>query len=451
MRPNIILMVADDLGYRDLSCFGGQAVETPNLDRLAQEGMKFSSFYSASAVCTPTRVSILTGRYPLRFDVRQHFNDIDGYLPESAITVAELLRDEGYSTAHVGKWHLGGLHVDSDGVRLTDQPGPRQHGFEQYQTQIEQQPIRGEMDKSRILFRQGGTVLLRNDKHVGEDDPYYRKHLTDANADFAIELLETMSSGGKPFFLNLWWLVPHTPYEPAPEPYWSETASVGISEDQHRFRSMVRHMDARIGDLLNRLEELGLSENTLVIFTSDNGAAYEGHIGELKGGKADLHEGGIRVPMIARWPGRISIGSQTNILGSTIDFLPTFCEIAEVPLPVTPMVDGISLLPVLENKNFSAEQERGLIFWQLDLYHHMQRHYPTPEPYATEVTRDGVWKLLTLNGQPVELFNVEVDPNERQNRLSEFPEKAAKMAMALSEWLAEERDDSWKTNEDKGE
>ena len=141
-RPNIILLLADDLGYGDLSCFGSPAVNTPNLDKLASQGFKSTNFYSASAVCTPTRASVLTGRYPLRFDIRKHFGDRTQFLPESATTVAELLRDNGYKTAHIGKWHLGGLHVDESGKRLENQPGPGQHGFDFYQTQIEQQPLR---------------------------------------------------------------------------------------------------------------------------------------------------------------------------------------------------------------------------------------------------------------------------------------------------------------------
>jgi arylsulfatase A len=144
-RPNIILLMADDLGYGDLSCFGSPAVKTLHLDRLAEEGIKCTRFYAASAVCFPTRASVLTGQYPLRFGITKHLNDVNQWLPETATTVAELLRDAGYNTAHIGKWHLGGLHVDDSGKRLNHQPGPRQHGFDFYQTQIEQQPVRSRM------------------------------------------------------------------------------------------------------------------------------------------------------------------------------------------------------------------------------------------------------------------------------------------------------------------
>ena len=435
-KPNIILLLADDLGHGDLSCFGSPAVETPHLDRMASDGTRFTHFYAASAVCSPTRASVLTGRYPLRFGITRHFNDRNNWLPESATTVAELLRDAGYATAHVGKWHLGGLHVDEDGTRLNNQPGPQQHGFDFYQTQIEQQPLRGQMGKKRTLFRKGGTVLLRNGQKISDDDPYYSKHFTDANGDYSLELIEKLSASGKPFFINLWWLVPHKPYEPAPEPHWSKTAAEGISDDQHRFRSMVQHMDAKIGRIFDKLEELKIADNTLVIFTSDNGAAYEGFIGDLKGGKTDLHDGGIRVPMIARWPGKIPAGKTSDAFGHTNDLLPTFCEAAGLDVSKKKLnVDGLSLLPHLKGGSPLSDAERGTVFWQLNLYKRIQRHYPKPKPYATEVAKQGKWKLLARDGKPVELFDVESDPNELQNVIDNHPDLVTSLTAELKDWL----------------
>lgn len=438
-KPNIILLLADDLGYGDLSCFGSPAVKTPNLDRLAEQGTKFTRFYAGSAVCSPTRASVLTGRYPLRFGITKHFNDRNMWLPESATTVAELLKGVGYCTAHVGKWHLGGLHVDADGKRLDNQPGPRQHGFDFYQTQIEQQPTRGTMGRERTLFRKGGTVLLRNDQRVGEDDSYYSKHLTDANGDFAVELIEKLSADEKPFFINMWWLVPHKPYEPAPEPHWSGTAANGISDDQHRFRSMMQHMDTKVGQMLDKLDELGIADNTIVLFTSDNGAAYEGFIGDLKGGKTDLHDGGLRVPMIVRWPGNIPAGRTSHAFGHTNDLLPTICEAAGAELPSELPLDGLSLLSHMQGETAPSAEARGTVFWQLNLYKSLQRHYPKPKPYATEVALQGKWKLLALKGKPVELFDIEADPNERQNIMDANPDLVASLAEELNTWLREPR------------
>ncbi len=434
-RPNIVLLLADDLGYGDLSCFGSPAVKTPHLDRIAKEGLKCTRFYAGSAVCSPTRASVLTGRYPLRFNITRHFNDRNAWLPESATTVAELLKDAGYNTAHIGKWHLGGLHVDENGKRLNNQPGPRQHGFEFYQTQIEQQPLRSRMGRERTLFRQGGSVLLRNDQRIGKDDPYHPKHFTDANGDYAVELIEKFAAEEKPFFLNLWWLVPHKPYEPAPEPHWSNTAADGISDDQHRFRSMVQHMDAKVGQILKKLDELKVADNTLVLFTSDNGAAYEGFIHELKGGKTDLHDGGIRVPMVARWPSAIPASQTSDAFGHTNDLLPTFCDAAGVKLPSELPIDGLSLLPHLKGAEPPSDEARGTVFWQLNLYKGLQRHYPKPKPYATEVAMRGKWKLLALGGKPVELFDIEADPNEKSSVLEDHPDLAASLTAELNEWL----------------
>ncbi|MBD3268069.1 sulfatase-like hydrolase/transferase, partial [bacterium] len=278
-KPNIILILADDMGYADPSCFGGTAVPTPNLDRIAQSGLKFINFYSASAVCSPTRASILTGRYPLRFGITQHLKDDEGHLPRGVFTLPKILKQNGYRTAHVGKWHLGGLHLKHIKDRQNTIPGPMQHGFDHYQCQNEEQPLRGKMGREKTLYRQGGTCLIRDEKPVGQDDPYYDDHFTDINGREAVRLIEKFHKQDKPFFLNLWWLVPHTPYEPAPEPYWSQTAAEGITENQHRFRSMVAQMDAHVGHILDTLENLGIQENTLVMFVSDNGGAYEADIG----------------------------------------------------------------------------------------------------------------------------------------------------------------------------
>lgn len=438
-RPNIILLLADDLGYQDLSSFGSPAVNTPNLDRLLVEGIQFRDFYSASAVCSPTRASILTGRYPLRFNITRHFNDVDMWLPTQSVTVAELLKEAGYTTVHVGKWHLGGLHVDETGKRLTNQPGPRQHGFDFYQTQIEQQPHRGEMGSDRTLFRKGGTVLMRDDQKISGDDPYYAKHFTDANGDYAVEMIEQLAKEKNPFFINLWWLVPHTPYEPAPEPHWTATAKDGLSDDQHRFRSMMQHMDAKVGQILNTLDELGIADNTLVLFTSDNGAAWEGHIGSLKGGKTDLHDGGIKVPLLARWPVAIPAGQVSRALGHSTDLLPTVCEAAGIDLSDTKKTDGLSLLSHMKGGEAPTELERGTVFWQMDLYRSLQRHYPKPEPFATEVVRRGQWKLLAKDGAPVELFDLRADPNELKDVMNEHPEMVASLALELKTWLAEPR------------
>jgi N-acetylgalactosamine-6-sulfatase len=391
-QPNLILILADDMGYADPACFGGKAVATPHLDALARAGTRLTRFYAASAVCTPTRASILTGRYPLRFDIRAHFPDDESHLPRGVVTLPGLLRQAGYATAHVGKWHLGGLHLAHARDRAQAIPGPREHGFEHYLCQNEEPPLRVRLGGERRLYRDGGTCLLRDDLPVPPADPYYRQHLTDIIGREAIRLAEEFHRQKRPFFLNLWHLVPHTPYEPGTEPHFSGTAADGISEDQHRFRSMVAHMDATIGALIAKLVELGIDRNTMIVFTSDNGGAYEADNGPFKGGKTDLHEGGIRVPMIAAWPGKIPAGISRHSPASTIDLLPTFCAAAGVQVPASARLDGVDLLPHLREGR--SIDERGPLFWQIDLYRTMQRRTPKPQPVATEAVSRGNWKLL---------------------------------------------------------
>ncbi len=434
-KPNVILAMADDMGWMDLSAYGNDRVATPNIDRIAKEGMKLTQYYAASAVCTPTRASVLSGKYPLRFNITKHFSDRGEFLPECH-TLPKLLKTAGYQTAHVGKWHLGGVRV-ADAGRRDQVLGPREHGFDHYLTQQEEQPIRGTMGRERTLFRQGGTCLLRDDVPVGEEDPYFSMYLTDIFGDESVRIIEDFHENDEPFFLNLWWLTPHTPYEPAPEPHWSQTAADGISHDQHCFRSMMGRMDYNFGKVLDTLDRLGIADNTIVIFVSDNGGAWEANIGDLKGGKTDLHEGGIRVAGLARWPGHIQTGSVSDILCHSNDLLPTLCAAAGVTLPEDDSFDGIDLLPLLTGKVDSIDRET--VFWQIHLYGNLQRHYLKPEPYATEIARNGKWKLLAKDGEPVELFDLESDLYEQRNLLKERPEIVQELTQELQAWLAESR------------
>ncbi len=434
-KPNILLVMSDDLGWRDLSCFGDEYVQTPNIDRLAKEGKKLTQYYAASAVCTPTRASVLTGKYPLRFNIRKHFTDRGEYLPVCN-TIPKLLKKAGYQTAHIGKWHLGGLR-EKDFNSRDSVPGPHEHGFDHYLTQLEQQPIRGQMARKRVLYREGGKCLARDDATVGPDDSYYNMYLTDIFGEETIRLINKFHKTSKPFFINLWWLAPHTPYEPAPEQQWSQTAADSITYDQHCFRSMVARMDYQFGKILKTLEEAGITDNTLIIFVSDNGGAYESNIGRLKGGKTDLHEGGIRVPFLVRYPGHIKPGTVSSEFCHSTDLLPTICAAAGVSLPADDCFDGVNILPFLIDE--TKYPDHGTVFWQMDLYRHLQRHYPKPKPYATEIVRKGNWKMLALYGKPVELYDIEADILEQKNLLYEKAEIIESLRKELNIWLAQPR------------
>lgn len=426
-RPNIVFILADDLGYGDVGCFGSDEIETPHLDQLARSGMRWTRFYAASAVCTPTRASCLTGRYPLRFGIVKHFVAGREHLPEETVTLPHLLHSAGYATAHVGKWHLGGLLKQHLADRAQSTPGPLQHGFEHYLAAYED-PTRQVLLQERRLYQDSGKYLVRNDRPAPPTD----RHWEDYKIDESLELIERYHREGRPFFLNLWFDAPHTPYEPAPEPYLSMYKDRAQGDDL-LYRSMVSHLDSGVGRIVARLRELGIDENTLILFTSDNGPSFQGSPGPWKGGKADLHEGGIRVPMIACWPGRIPAGLLNDSFGHTNDLLPTFCEAAGVSLPKNVRFDGLSLLPQLTKK--APPPDRGMVFWQLDLYEWYPQPGKKPEPYATEVARSGRWKLLARNGTPGELFDLAGDPGEERNLLSEHPKIGEELGTQLREWL----------------
>jgi N-acetylgalactosamine-6-sulfatase len=194
-------------------------------------------------------------------------------------------------------------------------------------------------------------------------------------------------------------------------------------------------MDYQVGGILKTLHALEIADNTLVLFVSDNGGAYEANIGPLKGGKTDLHEGGVRVPFLARWPGHIGAGGESDVLGVTTDLLPTCCAAAGIPLPTDHQGDGVDLLPLLTGR--TNRIERRTVFWRLRLYKHMQRHYPKPRPYATEIARRGRWKLLALDGEPVELIDMEADLREQKNLLEDRPDIVRALSGELRAWLAE--------------
>lgn len=431
--PNVIMLLADDMGYGDLSCYGSQSIETPHIDSLARQGMRFTHFYSGSAVCTPSRACLLTGKFPLRFDIRQHFTDNEEHLPEGTVTLPKLLHEAGYATAHIGKWHLGGLRPQDYEARQRNEPanpGPLQQGFDHYLCNIEGAPIRPMLVKDRKLYHEGGKYMVMDDKRPPEN----KKHWTEIKVDEAIRLIDGWHTEQQPFFLNLWFDVPHTPYEPAPEPHLSKYEKMGVTGDQLYFRSMVSHLDANIGRLVSRLKELDMYDNTIIIFSSDNGPAFQGSPGPFRGGKTDLHEGGIRVPMFAVWPGKIPENTYSFQTAHMADILPTICEVVGVTPPED--IDGVSILPHLQN---GTDIKRDILLWQMDLYARFQNQGPKPTPYATSVAQMGKWKLLTDSLQPTELFNLEADHRELYNLLGQEPEIEKILLDAIQEYHAAPR------------
>jgi N-acetylgalactosamine-6-sulfatase len=283
------------------------------------------------------------------------------------------------------------------------------------------------LDRTRRFYRDSPYSLVRNDRQTSIPD----RHWTDVVFDEALRQMEKFHKKGRPFFLNIWPDAPHTPYEPTPEPFMSWYKGK-VTGDKLLYRSMVSHLDAGVGRILTKLRELGIADNTLVVFISDNGPSHQGSPGPWTGGKADLHEGGIRVPFLASWPGRVRAGAVSDGLAHGNDLLPTFCSAAGVKVPGRLAVDGCDLLPLLEG---GPPPPRGTVFWQMDLYTWYPQPGKKPTPYATEVVRHGDWKLMARNGRAVGLFNLAVDPGERTNVLERELEVARELTAELHDWL----------------
>jgi len=433
---NIVLLLADDLGYGDVGSYGSLKITTPNIDQMALEGMRFTQFYAGSAVCTPTRVSIMTGRSPLRFNVTRHFKDEVMHLQRDVLTIPRILKSAGYVSKHIGKWHLGGLNKKHIEDRPNSIPGPKEHGFDHYLAMIEDPLYRKPTMLEKRLYKDAGKHLIRDEKII----PAIDKHWTDIKTDEALDFIDLSAKSKQPFFLNLWFDTPHSPYEVTPDSALSQYNDKAIG-DERLYRGMVSHLDHSIGRVLTKLKQLGIADNTLVIFTSDNGPAYRGSAGHFKGRKVDFHEGGIRVPAIAWWPEHIKAGQVSNELIHTNDLLPTFAKTANITLDSHVAIDGKDITPVILNN--AAIKDRGYVFWQIGDYKGNGNYWATvdkrPEPVITEIVRNGKWKLLARHGVAVELFNLTEDPYERWNLLKEQPHVALKMTNALKHWLAEPR------------
>ncbi|MDG1227714.1 MAG: sulfatase-like hydrolase/transferase [Polaribacter sp.] len=432
-QPNIVLILADDLGYGDLSCYGSKRINTPNIDKMAGEGLKFTQFYAGSAVCTPTRVSILTGQYPLRFNVSAHFNDREMFLDNDVLTIPKVLKKEGYTSMHIGKWHLGGLNESHVLDRNNSMPGPLQHGFDHYLAMLEDPIYRGSAMREKRLYKDAGKNLVKDDVLLTPNN----KHWTTIKFEEANKFIENSAKEKRPFFLNLWLDAPHAPYE------YSEKGVMDQYNDRAKgqdllYRGMVSHLDKGVGGVLAKLKELNIDKNTIVIFTSDNGPAYLGSPAHFKGRKTDFHEGGIRVPMIVWWPETITKGTVSNEIANTIDFLPTFLKLAQGTLDKNSPMDGLDITPILfEQKPLI---DRKTMFWEIATKYKRSGNYVNVtdirlKPTANQIARKGPWKLLAIEGVPQELYNMDEDPYERWNLLDTYPDISKQLSKELTQWL----------------
>jgi arylsulfatase A len=324
--PNVVLIYADDLGYGDLGCYGSR-IPTPNLNQMAEEGLRFTQFYSAASVCSPARAALLTGRYATRVDVPRVLDpNSEGGLPESETTIAQMLKGSGYATACVGKWHLG------------SQPDfmPTRRGFDEFFG----------IPYSHDMWPR---PLMHND--VVLEKPAQVATLTQRYTEFAVDFISQAKDS--PFFLYMPHTAPHIPL--AASPGFAGTSGQGVYGDS------VKEIDWSVGRVLQALKDNNLDENTLVMFTSDNGPWFQGSAGRLRGRKGDNYEGGFRVPFLARMPGRIPAGKVIQSMGTALDILPTVAGLTEAALPSRPL-DGVDLMPVLSGQETQVNREVFLYF-----------------------------------------------------------------------------------------
>ncbi len=391
-RPNLLVILVDDLGYGDLSSFGASDLKTPHIDRLIAEGMRFDEFYANCPVCSPTRAALLSGQYQDRVGVpgviRTRPEDSWGYLTPEAVLLPQVLKSAGYDTAIVGKWHLG----------LESPSRPTDRGFDDFRGFL------GDMMDDYYDHRRHGINYMR----AGNDEIDPEGHATDLFSAWACQYLRSRESTD-PFFLYLAYNAPHTPIQPPAD--WLERVQqreAGISEQRAQLVALIEHLDAGIGQVLACLEEQGLAENTLVVFTSDNGGQSNvgARNGPLRAGKGTVYEGGIKVCTGVRWPGRVEAGSRSDLRALTMDLFPTLIEAAGLPSPRG--IDGRSFLPTL----FGEEQDELREFW----FWGRREGGVEFGGKTIEAVRRGDWKLLQNSPfGPLELYNLADDPLEQSD------------------------------------
>ena len=340
-KPNIVFLMADDMGYFDAECYGGP-IKTPNINRLAKEGMRFTDFYSAAPNCSPARAGLLTGRTPSRVSVYDYLApDSPMHFPEEEITIAEKLKEVGYQTCHVGKWHLSRwTRYEMLG------PKPDKQGFDYWFA----------VDNNAVPSHKDPINFERNSTKAGP----LKGYSCDLVIDEAIGWLSDYYEDDKPFFLNVWFNEPHAKIASPPE-LIKEYEQYG---EDAEYMANVANMDEAVGKLLQYLDDRDLSKNTFILFTSDNGPYRQESTGEFRGRKSYLYEGGIREPGIIKWPGMIAAGSETEIPVGFVDMMPTIAAIAGFDAPTDRTLDGENVLPLLLGRPYHREKPLYWFFYK---------------------------------------------------------------------------------------
>jgi len=409
-KPNFVIIFADDQGYQDVGCFGSPNIKTPNLDRMAAEGMKFTDFYSAAAICSPSRAALMTGCYPPRVGITKVLfrRDNIGLNPKE-VTIADVLKGQGYATACVGKWHLGHLPEFL----------PTSNGFDSYLGLPYSNDMDGIKGKDRNLDRawrqkdySPWDVPLMRDKEIIEQ-PAVQTTLTERYTDEAVRFIH--KNKDKPFFLYMPHTMPHVPLFVSDDFY--------VEDVFKAYKATIEQVDHSVGQVFAALKKAGVDKNTLVIYTSDNGPwlSKKHHGGSalpLRDGKFTTYEGGMREPCIMRWPGKIPAGKVCAEVCGTIDVLPTFAELARASLPSNRIIDGRNIWPLMAGKSGAKSPHEAYFYYR---------------GTNLEAVRSGKWKLRR-NKKKVELFDLDSDVSEKNNLAEEHPAIVERLTAKMKEF-----------------
>jgi arylsulfatase A-like enzyme len=411
--PNVVLIMTDDAGYADIGSYGAPDIRTPNIDSLARDGVKLTDFYANAMSCTPTRAGLISGRYQQRYGVEfvipaPGLAGSDLGLPPLPHSLPLLMKKNGYATALVGKWHLG----------YKPQFSPRAHGFDvffgyksaaiDYYTHFTTRPGEG------AQFVEAQPDLWDGDTLI-EQEGYMTDLITRRSVEFISQ------NAARPFFIDIAFNAPHSPFQPPGGPARTPAPAGATRAD---YAAMMERVDRGVGEILQALRARGLEQNTIVIFTNDNGGVWMSHNGPLFHRKFSAWEGGIRVPALVRWPGRIPAGTVSTQVGITMDLTASILAATATPVPPDARLDGINLFPVLERK---VPQVERTLFWRTA--------GPSPVNMYQKAVRSGDWKLM-IDGAPTRtfLFDVKADPGERQDLFARRQDVAQRLQQLLAAW-----------------
>ncbi|MBI4625785.1 MAG: sulfatase-like hydrolase/transferase [Verrucomicrobia bacterium] len=414
-QPNVILILADDMGIGDLGCYGGRQTPTPRIDRLAAEGTRFTQYYSASPICSPSRAGIITGMFPARWRITSFLQtkkgnagcEQDDFLDPRAPSLPRALKSAGYATAHFGKWHLGG------GRDVTAAPKFAAYGYDEHAGTYESPEPHPDITATNWIW--------------SPKDKVKRWDRTAFFVDRTLDFLKRHPD--RPCFVNLWPDDVHTPWVPD---------EISDRKDLPKnFRPVLAELDRQIGRLVDGLKTLGREQDTLVIFTSDNGAlpTFGGaRSGGFRGSKLSLYEGGIRMPFIVRWPGRIPAGRvEGGTITTAVDLLPTLCALTGARLPAEHRLDGLDLSAVWRGRKVMG---RPALFWEYGRNDEFFR-FPADGRSPNLAVRRERWKLLVhADGTRPELYDLAADPAETRNLAAERPEQALELTRLVLDWRA---------------